>query len=112
MKSLKAMGTDEEHMAMLAKVAVDNGDILRLDLAVPNKGINGGTNKDGGFGKMGGRRLGDDVVDATFTIINNGKPLGDKVDKNDVDIHNTFPFVPKPHQPAAPDEKLDDGTRQ
>jgi hypothetical protein len=112
MKSLKAMGTNEKHMAMLAKVAIDTGDILRLDLTVPNKGPGGGENKDGGFGKMGGRRLGDDVVDATFTIINNGKPLSDKVDKNDVEFHDAFPFVGKPHQPSAPGAKLDDGTRQ
>jgi hypothetical protein len=114
MKSLKAMGTDEKHMAMLAKVAVDNGDILRLDLTVPNKGAGGGDNKDGGFGKMGGRRLADDVVDATFTIINNGKPLGDKVSKNDVAFRDTFPFVALPHQPLPPGSgpKKDDGTRQ
>jgi hypothetical protein len=112
--SLKAMGTDEEHIAMLAKAVVDNGDILRLDLTVPNKGPQGGENKDGGFGKMGGRRLVDDVVDMTFTLINNGKPLGDKVDKNDVPFNNTFPFVAKPHQPTPPAKNgdADDGTRQ
>ena len=48
---------------MLAKAAVENGDILRLDLTVSNKGLGGGNNKDGGFGKMGGRRLQDAVVD-------------------------------------------------
>jgi len=37
MKSLKAMGTDETHMAMLAKAVVDNGDILRLDLSIANR---------------------------------------------------------------------------
>lgn len=113
-KSLKAMGTDEAHMAMLAKAAADNGDILRLDLTVPNKGPQGGDNKDGGFGKMGGRRLADDVVDGTFTIIANGKALGDKVDKNDVPFNNTFPFVAKPHQPTPPTKNADadDGTRQ
>jgi hypothetical protein len=39
---------------MLAKGAVEKGDILRLDLSVPNKGSQGGNNPDGGFGKMGG----------------------------------------------------------
>jgi hypothetical protein len=111
-KSLKAFNTDDAHIAMLAKAAVEKGDILRLDLTVPNKGAGGGTNKDGGFGKMGGRRMQDDVMDATFTIINNGKPLGDKVDRNDVPFLSQFPFVGKPTQPFPPGSGPDDHTRQ
>ncbi|MDQ2746395.1 MAG: DUF4331 domain-containing protein [Acidobacteriota bacterium] len=111
-KSLKLFNTDDAHIAMLAKVAVEKGDILRLDMTVPNKGSGGGNNKDGGFGKMGGRRLQDDVVDGTFTIINNGKPLGDKVDANDKPFGNQFPFVAKPNQPSAPGSSVDDKTRQ
>ncbi|MDQ3634986.1 MAG: DUF4331 domain-containing protein [Acidobacteriota bacterium] len=111
-KSLKAFNTDDAHIAMLAKAAVEKGDILRIDVTVPNKGAGGGNNKDGGFGKMGGRRLQDDVVDAVFTIINNGKPLGDKVDKNDKPFLNQFPFVAKPYQPSPPGSSLDDKTRQ
>ncbi len=111
-KSLKAFNTDDAHIAMLAKVAVEKGDILRLDTTVPNKGAGGGTNKDGGYGKMGGRRLQDDVVDGTFAIINNGKPLGDKVDGNDKPFLNQFPFVAKPNQPSPPGSSLDDRTRQ
>ncbi|MGI8788776.1 MAG: DUF4331 family protein [Pyrinomonadaceae bacterium] len=111
-KSLKAFNTDDAHIAMLAKVAVEKGDILRLDTTVPNKGAGGGTNKDGGYGKMGGRRLQDDVVDGTFTIINNGKPLGDKVDHNDKPFNDQFPFVAKPNQPSPPGSSLDDKTRQ
>lgn len=111
-KSLKLFNTDDAHIAMLAKVAVEKGDILRLDLSVPNKGAGGGSNKDGGFGKMGGRRLQDDVVDGTFAIINNGKPLGDKVDGNDKPFNNQFPFVAKPTQPFPPGSGADDKTRQ
>ncbi len=111
-KSLKAFNTDDAHIAMLAKAAVEKGDILRLDLTVPNKGAGGGNNRDGGFGKMGGRRLQDDVVDMTFTIINNGKPLGDKVDGNDVPFLNQFPFVAKPTQPFPSGSGPDDKTRQ
>ena len=111
-KSLKAFNTDDAHIAMLAKIAVEKGDILRLDLTVPNKGAGGGNNKDGGYGKMGGRRLQDDVMDATFTIINNGKPLGDKVDRNELPFLNQFPFVAKPHQPFPPGSGPDDRTRQ
>ncbi len=111
-KSLKGLATDDAHIAMLAKVAVEKGDILRLDLTVPNKGPQGGNNRDGGFGKMGGRRLQDDVVDAVFTIINNGQPLGDKVDGNEVPFLNQFPFVAKPTQPFPPGKNPDDHTRQ
>ena len=111
-KSLKGLGTDDKHIAMLAKAAVETGDILRLDLSVPNKGSGGGNNKDGGFGKMGGRRLQDDVVDGVFTIINNGRPLGDKVDRNELPFLNQFPFVAKPHQPFPPGSGADDRTRQ
>jgi hypothetical protein len=111
-KSLKGLGTDDAHIAMLAKAAVETGDILRLDLTVPNRGSGGGNNKDGGFGKMGGRRLQDDVVDMVFTIINNGRPLGDKVDRNELPFLNQFPFVAKPHQPFPPGSGADDRTRQ
>jgi len=111
-KSLKGLATDDAHIAMLAKVAVEKGDILRLDLTVPNKGRGGGNNKDGGFGKMGGRRLQDDVVDGVFTIINNGQPLGDKVDANEVAFLDRFPFVAKPTQPFPPGKNPDDHTRQ
>ena len=111
-KSLTAAGTDPAHIAMLAKAVVDNGDILRLDTSVPNRGPQGGTNKDGGFGKMGGRRLTDDVVDMTFTIINNGAPLGDRVDRNEVAFRNRFPFVADPHQPFPPGNNPEDLTRQ
>ncbi len=112
MKSLKAMNTDEEHIAKLAKMAVKKGDILRLDLTVPNKGEQGGSEKDGGFGNMGGRRLSDDVVDMVFTIINNGKALGDKVDANDKPFRNTFPFVADATQPFKAAAGADDHTRQ
>ncbi len=111
-KSLKGLATDDAHIAMLAKAAVEKGDILRLDLTVPNKGRGGGNNKDGGFGKMGGRRLQDDVVDGVFTIINNGQPLGDKVDANEVAFLDRFPFVAKPTQPFPPGKNPDDHTRQ
>ncbi|MBA3776457.1 MAG: DUF4331 family protein [Betaproteobacteria bacterium] len=111
-KSLKAMNTNETYRAKLAKVAVQKGDILRLDLTVPNKGPQGGNNKDGGFGKMGGRRLQDDVVDMVFTMINNGDPLGDKVDENDVPFRSKFPFVANPTQPFRAAAGAEDRTRQ
>ncbi len=111
-ESLKAMNTDEEHIAKLAKIAVENGDILRLDLTVPNKGDGGGSNKDGGFGKMGGRRLQDDVVDMVFTMIANGKTLSDKVDANEKPFRDKFPFVADATQPFRSGTGADDHTRQ
>jgi len=111
-KSLTAMGTDADHMAKLAKIAVETGDILRLDLTVPNKGKGGGTNKDGGFGKMGGRRLQDDVMDMVLTMINNGETASDKVDANEKPFQDTFPFVANPTQPFPPGSGADDHTRQ
>ena len=111
-KSLRMAGTNERHIAMILAGSVDKGDILRLDLSKPNRGPGGGNNPDGGFGKMGGRRLQDDVVDMTFTLINNGQPLGDRVDRNELPFLNAFPFVAKPHQPFRPSAGAEDLTRQ
>lgn len=109
-KSLKGLGTDDTHTNMILDMAVRKGDILRLDLTVPNTVPGGGNNPAGGFGKMGGRCLGDDVVDAVFTVINKGKPLGDKVDRNQVAFRDTFPFVADPVQRFQ--SGVDDQTRQ
>jgi len=46
------------------------GDILRLDLTVPNTGPGGGNNPTGALGKWVGVAW-DDVDDAVFTV---GKP--------------------------------------
>jgi hypothetical protein len=51
-------------------------------------------------------------MDMTFTIINNGKPLGDKVDRNELAFRSQFPFVADPHQPFPPGSGADDRTRQ
>ncbi len=111
-KDLKNFGTDDAHIAMLAKIAVAKGDILRLDTTVPNRGSGGGYNKSGGFGKMGGRRLRDDIIDITFTVINNGVPITDHVDANEKPFLNAFPFVANPTQPFPPGKNPDDHTRQ
>ncbi len=111
-KDLKNFGTDDAHIAMLAKLAVSNGDILRVDTTVPNTGAGGGNNPAGGFTKMGGRRLRDDVVDMTFTVINNGVPMTDRVDGNEKPFRNAFPFVADPTQPLPPGDNPDDHTRQ
>lgn len=109
---LQNFGTDAAHIAQILATIQENGDILRLDLNVPNNGPQGGTNPNGGFGNLGGRRLVDDVVDATFTLINNGVPLTDYVDANDVPFLDHFPFVAPPTQPFPPGNEADDHTRQ
>jgi hypothetical protein len=111
-KDLQNFGTDAEHIALILAMIQENGDILRLDLDVPNSGPQGGTNPDGGFGNLGGRRLVDDVVDATFTLINNDVPLTDFVDSNEVAFLDKFPFVARPTQPFPPGNEADDHTRQ
>ena len=109
---LQNFGTDEAHITQILDMVQTNGDILRLDLDVPNSGPQGGNNPDGGFGNLGGRRLTDDVVDITFTLINNDEPLTDFVDANEVPFENSFPFVHNPTQPFPPGHEADDHTRQ
>ncbi len=91
--SLQNFGTNAANIQMLLNMIQARGDILRLDLRVPNTGTGGGNNMNGGPANNGGRRLQDDVVDATFTLINNNQPLGDFVDRNEFLFGNTFPFV-------------------
>ncbi len=110
-KSLRNFATDDAHIAKILSQIQVSGDILRLDVTVPNSGAQGGGNAAGGFGNMGGRRLLDDVVDKTFTLINNGVPLGDNVNGKPTPFRNAFPFVQDPFQPSAPGTPLDDGTR-
>ncbi len=107
-KNLKNFGTNDANIAILAAAAVTNGDILRLNVAVPNSGPGGGNNAAGAF--PNGRRLGDDVADAIFTIINNGEPITDGVDGNDDTFRNEFPFVsppitPNPEGVDSPDDR-------
>ncbi len=61
---------------------------------------------------MGGRRLTDDVVDAVFTLINNGVLLTDFVDANEKPFRNHFPFIADPTQPFPPGFEADDHMRQ
>jgi hypothetical protein len=96
--------TDPTSVAILANVAVNRGDILRLDLTVQNTG----TNPQASF--PNGRRLIDDVIDILLTLINNRQPLGDSVNGNDLPFRSTFPFLAPSHQPRVPGT-VDDSTR-
>ncbi len=92
-QSLRNFGTGDTNINAILNMIQTRGDILRLRTDVPNFGPGGGNNASGGPANMGGRRLQDDVVDSTFTLINNGNPLGDFVDRNDFEFGNTFPFA-------------------
>ena len=97
-------GTDSTSIGILAGVAVTRGDILRLDITVPNTG----TNPEAAF--PNGRRLTDDVIDTLLFLINNRKPLGDNVNANELPFRSTFPFLAGSHQPRVPGT-TDDATR-
>ncbi len=111
-KNLQNFGTDAAHINAILDMIQRNGDILRLDLSVPNSGPQGGNNPAGGFGNLGGRRLVDDVVDDVFTLINNDELLTDFVDANEIPFRDNFPFVADPTQPFPPGDEVDDHTRQ
>ncbi len=109
-QSMTNFGTNAQYQAKILDTLQKHGDILRLDFRVPNSGAQGGNNPDGGFENMGGRRLTDDVVDATFTLLNNGVALGDNVPAPDKAPRDAFPFVADPYQPFMPGQ--DDHTQQ
>ncbi len=107
-KSLKGLAVDDSHTEQILKMIQENGDILRLDLKVPNIGPGGGTNPSGGFGANGGRRLQDQVNTITFKLLNNGQPgLTDKVFADEQPFRSVFPFVADPNQPFPPGHEPD-----
>jgi len=100
--SLKSFGTNDTYIHRILDVVQKNGDFLRLDVRVPNAGDGGGTNVNGGYLHNGGRRLQDDVVTETFTLVNNGVRLTDNVLHDEQPFRNVFPFVADPNQPYPP----------
>jgi hypothetical protein len=107
--TLQALGTNASNINTLAQVAVLHGDMLHLDVSIPNNGPGGGHNAAGSF--PNGRRLRDDTIDILLNIITNGAlTTGDNVNANDVPLGNTFPFLAPPHQPLATGV-IDDNTR-
>ncbi|MFL6583609.1 MAG: DUF4331 family protein [Chthoniobacterales bacterium] len=105
--TLKALGTNDANIAILASVAVTNGDYLRLDLSKGNSGPGGGNS---GTGFPNGRRLGDDVIDTLLYFITNQSPIRDNVNGNDVALNDTFPFFGNAQQPRD-NGVIDDNTR-
>jgi hypothetical protein len=118
---LTALGTDPAHISALAGVALATGDMLHLNTnktTHPNTGSGGGDPATpNGF--PNGRRLRDDVVDIELGIINNGDPLTDNANSNDLTFQNTFPFLAAPQgpretpgapQPPDVNDDVDDNT--
>ncbi len=108
--TLTALGTTTPYINILASLAVAKGDILRLNLTIPNTGIGRGlppTAAPDAF--PNGRRLHDDVIDIILTLVANGNALGDNVDANDVSFRSEFPFLAPSQQPRA--NGVDDNTR-
>ena len=111
---LRSLGTDDFSVSRFLALAVNRGDILRLNTSIPNDRI-GPTNPDesaadDGRGFPNGRRYGDDVVDTELSLINNRQPLSDNANKNEVPFSRTFPYFGLSHQPF-PAGTLDDKTR-
>jgi hypothetical protein len=107
--TLKALGTNDANIGVLAGVAVAKGDFVRLNLSIANSGPGGGDNAGAGF--PNGRRLKDDTIDTLLTIITNGAiTTGDNVNASDKTPRNQFPFFAKSHQPRDTDV-TDDSTR-
>lgn len=109
--SLNNLGTNASFQQKVLGIIQKKGDILRVDLNVPNTGPGGGTNANGGFANGGGRRLQDDVVDIVFTLLHNGIPTTDLVNNNPLPFRDEFPFAHDPYQPF-PAGTVSDYTQQ
>src|SRR6266581_6047511 len=99
--TLKALGTNDTNIGILANVAVVKGDYLRLNLNTKNSSAGEGENvtTPGYTGFPNGRRPGDDTIDTLLYFIANQQVIGDNVNKNDVALPTIFPFFAQPHQP-------------
>ena len=111
--ALRALGTNDANIAILAAVAVNRGDQLRLNLNTPNTSLGmGETVQTTGYaGFPNGRRPGDDVVDVILYFVANQQPITDNANVNEVTIPLTFPFFPPPHQPRPAGTGAEDQTR-
>lgn len=106
--SLKALGTNDAGINVLASLAITRGDYLRLDTSLANSGPGGGTNQ---AGFPNGRRPGDDTIDTVIRIVTNGAiTTGDNVNSSDAVLLDSFPFFAAPNQPRIAGV-IDDNTR-
>jgi len=113
---LTALGTNATNINILAGVVVAHGDLLRLNLNVPNSSLGAGEEIYSTVGYSGfpnGRRPGDDVVDTLLFFVANQPPggLSDNANVNEVPFGAAFPFFPPPHQPRTAAAGAEDHTR-
>lgn len=94
----------EPSVVSLSKLVLAHGDLIQLDLSIPNTG----TNLAAAF--PNGRRPQDDTVGYVLTQVNHGATLDDNVSGNELPPNLSFPFLPLPHQPLFTDS-VDDRTR-
>lgn len=99
--TLKALGTTDPNIDILASVAVAKGDYLRLDTSKANTSLGVGEKvTDASYaGFPNGRRPGDDTVDVLLYFIANQTTVTDNVNVNDLPLNTKFPFFAQPHQP-------------
>lgn len=99
--SLAVFGTSPENVGILKALAIDKGDILRVDTAQPTAFPNG-------------RKPEDDVVKTLLSVIA-GSTLDDSVPSNEKAFEARFPYLGLPHQPRDPSldpvSNADDSTR-
>jgi uncharacterized protein DUF4331 len=99
--TLRALGTNQTGIDLLASLAVTNGDFLRVNLGIPNTGLGGGDNPQAAF--PNGRRLGDNVITTILAVVTNGAvTTGTSTGPNEQLLGNAFPFFPPTHQPFTP----------
>ena len=77
-------------VGLLSPNGTTPADLLRINIT------EGQTFDNSGF--PNGRTLSDDVTDTLLTVVcNNGAPLGDGVDGNDLPFLDTMPYLASPH---------------
>ncbi|MGI9106317.1 MAG: DUF4331 family protein [Pyrinomonadaceae bacterium] len=111
--ALRALGTNDTNIGILAGVAVTRGDQLRLNLNTANTslGFRETIQTAGYTGFPNGRRPYDDVVDVLLFFIANQQPITDNANENEVPPLNEFPFFPPPQQPRPSGTGAEDNTR-
>jgi hypothetical protein len=107
--NLTALQTNSSFINILASLCITQGDMLRLNVNIPNTGNEGGDNPTAAY--PNGRRPNDDVTDTIITLVNNGVFQGDAVNDNELPFKNVFPFFAQPHMPFPPGAGSEDLTR-
>jgi len=88
-----------ERDGYLGLAEILNDDVLVLDMSKPQSACGYLGIEAGESGSCGGRKLDDDVIDITYSILASGERSGlsDGIDFNDRNFSATFPFLPGPH---------------